>query len=437
MSDRPAQPPRSEVGFVPEGMPDITGGHGMPPGMAMWFDDRLFSRAKQIATYLAKAKGFVPSHLIGQHEACFAVVERSLTWKLSPYAVAQCCYQTPDGKVGYEGKLCQAILENSGKLNGPVRYEHYVSVTVKMPSGLERTFRSNDPDLGEVLDNGAQEIGRRDWAQVQGKFEIATSQKGRSYPKANWKRQDAEGLGVTVKADVHGEPIPREWHFDLIQAFPLNSTLWATDPKSQICYTAVRRFGNLAAPGLFMGVPFDSDYDPANHARDVTPPRPERNDYEEVGGPDIAARRRAMRAEAIERHDREQDDARARAQGLPVYGPEDEVGSETKVSDADADDWSQTNATAETHSQDSGPEPAAKSQDQGDLLGAETNPAATAKAQQIIKFVGKATGRKAVTACLKAEESHIVAMPENLQAQIRAAAEARIAALEAAKTEQP
>jgi len=101
-----------------------------------------------------------------------------------------------------------------------------------------------------------------------------------------WGRKDAEGLGVIVRAQVIGEKEPREWRFDLIQAFPLNSTLWATDPKTQICYTAVRRFGSVAAPGLFMGVPFDrsDDMEPVHlgpdAAKDVTPPRPQRADYQ-------------------------------------------------------------------------------------------------------------------------------------------------------------
>src|SRR5271157_5320448 len=93
--------------------------------MAIWFNENIFRKAQQIATYLSKADGFVPEHLIGKPEACFAVVERALTWKLSPFAVAQSTYSPAKGKVGYEGKLCQAILEASGKIDGGVHYEFY------------------------------------------------------------------------------------------------------------------------------------------------------------------------------------------------------------------------------------------------------------------------------------------------------------------------
>lgn len=224
---------------------------GMSPAMAIMLNDRLFERAKDIAKYLSRAEGFIPGHLLGKPEACFAVVVRSLTWKLDPYAVAMSTYQTPGGRVGFEGKLCQAILENSGKIVGPVSFEHY-----------------------------------GDWKKVQGKYAIKRSEKsGKEFTYPTWDRKDAEGLGVTVRAQVRGEPEPRAWSFDLVQAFPLNSTLWATDPKTQICYAAVRRFCSVAAPGLLMGVPFEGDLiDPAENARDVTPApaeRPTRADFAE------------------------------------------------------------------------------------------------------------------------------------------------------------
>ena len=214
----------------------------MSPALAIMLDPVMFERAKQIATYLSRAEGFCPPHLLGKTEACFAVVTRALTWKLDPFAVAQSTYQTPGGRVGYEGKLCQAIIENSGQLKGPVRYEHY-----------------------------------GDWSRVKGKFVIRKSDKGKDYTAIGWTREDAKGLGVMVRAQIIGEPEMREWPLDLDQCFPLNSTLWATDPKTQICYTAVRRFASVACPGLIMGVPFErgegwsDEVGNPSRAKDVTP----------------------------------------------------------------------------------------------------------------------------------------------------------------------
>lgn len=224
------------------------------PAMSIWFDQALFDRARQIATYLSKAEGFVPPHLLGKLESCFAVVERSLSWKLSPFSVANACYQTPNGRVGFEGKLCQAALESSGKVEGAVQFEH---------------------------------IG--DWEKIAGKFEIRTSSKsGKDYAVPTWTREEAVklGLGVIVSAKMKGEAEPRRWTMYLSQCFPLNSTLWSTDPKTQICYTAVRRFANLAAPGIFMGVEFDregndedSEMVRAARARDITPAAPAREQF--------------------------------------------------------------------------------------------------------------------------------------------------------------
>lgn len=221
---------------------------GMAPGLAIMFNDALYDRCKQIATVMSRAQGFTPRHLLGQVEACFAVVTRAITWKLDPLAVAQSTYQTPGGQVGYEGKLVQAILENSGHLVGPVTYEHF-----------------------------------GDWSKVQGKWRKAKSTKGNDYAVQGWTDEDEIGLGVIVRAQVRGEDKPREFVMLLRECFPRNSTLWALRPSQQICYTAGRAFGNIAAPGLLMGVPFSGD-DDESMMLDVTPSSGSRPDRKDFGG---------------------------------------------------------------------------------------------------------------------------------------------------------
>ena len=220
-----------------DSLPAIFGG-SMSPAIQIMLDDRLFERAKLIAKYMSAAEGFVPGHLIGKTEACFAVVMRSLTWKLDPFAVAQSTYSPAPGKVGFEGKLCQAIIENSGKVKGGVEYEEY-----------------------------------GDWLKVHGKFNMIKNDKGKKYPVATYTDEDERGLGVIARAHVTGERKPREFKIDLRQAQPRNSTLWATDPLMQLKYRAARGLGNLAMPGIFMGVLFEREdfLDPADNAVDVTP----------------------------------------------------------------------------------------------------------------------------------------------------------------------
>jgi len=289
------------------------------PALHIMLNERLFDRCRMVAGYMAKAEGMIPRHLLGKPEACFAVLCRAMTWKLDPYAVALCTHQTPGGQVGFEGKLCQAILENSGKLEGPVKFEHYGSVTVRYPDKTERIFRSNDPELEEAFKAGATKIGEMRWSNVQNKFEIKRSDKsGKEYAVPTWTNRDAEGLGVTVRAKVQGEVELRKHDFDLIQAFPRNSTLWALDPKTQICYTAVRRFANVAAPGLFMGVPFDREDDlhyGFEHAKDVTP-RPSRADYDPESGK-TARQHYAEKAEAEREAQMEQELAGATTGQMP------------------------------------------------------------------------------------------------------------------------
>jgi hypothetical protein len=218
---------------------------GMAPGLALLFNDRLYERCKDVARIMAEARGFTPPHLIGNQHACFGVVQMSITWRLTPQLVAASTYATPGGKIGYEGKLIQAILENSGRIEGNIEYEL---------------------------------IG--DWNKVRGKHKKATSSKGHEYFVPGWKDEDEEGLGVIVRAKVRGEEKAREMEpFMLRSCHPRNSTLWATRPEQQIKYTACRAFANTVAPGILMGVPFDTDFDQGNMI-DVTPQRPNRSDFE-------------------------------------------------------------------------------------------------------------------------------------------------------------
>lgn len=206
---------------------------GMPPALALMLDDKLFDRVQAIALKMAGAVGFVPGHCVNKPDVCFAVATRAIVWKLDPFAVAQATYQPAEGaKVSYEGKLVQAILEQSGRFVLPIKREY---------------------------------VG--DWSKVQGKFVTRESQrtdkegKPKKYQAPGWSEKDEDGLGIIIRCLVKGEAEPREISLDLRQCHPRNSTLWATDPMTQIYYRAIRMFGFVACPGILMGVPFDDDED--------------------------------------------------------------------------------------------------------------------------------------------------------------------------------
>jgi len=213
---------------------------GMAAGLALLFNDRLYERCKDVARVMAGAKGITPGHLIGNPEACFGVVQMSVTWKLTPQLVAMSTYQTPGGKIGFEGKLVQAIIENSGKVEGNVKYEL---------------------------------VG--DWDKVRGKQKMAKSAKGHDYAVAGWEPKDEEGLGVIATVQVKGEVEPRTTGIVYLNScWPRNSTLWALRPEQQIKYLTARVLANTVVPGIFMGVPIEGDVDDEG-MKDVTPNRPE------------------------------------------------------------------------------------------------------------------------------------------------------------------
>jgi hypothetical protein len=224
-------------------------GVNLPIGVMALLDDNLGKRLERAAANMARAEGMVPNHLINKPVACYAVITRAMTWRLDPFAVAASTYQTPGGKVGYEGKLVQAILENSGRIEGQIIFDHY-----------------------------------GDWTKVEGKFKKEQSQKGNSYFVPTYTDADEAGLGVVVRAKIKGEAIPREADVSLRSCQPRNSTLWALRPKQQIMYAAIRVFANVAAPSLFMGIPFSSDM-MGESMIDITPEseasrqRPMREDF--------------------------------------------------------------------------------------------------------------------------------------------------------------
>jgi hypothetical protein len=288
--DKAALPAERGSNHVP--LIQLETGRPMPMALRLWLDESFFNHASRIAKQISQANGFTPKHLLGNVAACFAVVEKSLVWGLSPSAVAASTYSTPGGTIGYEGKLVQAVLEASGKFEGGIRFELYGSVVLKFKDGLEKTYRTNDPALTEARKAEGVTITRQyDWDNVKGKFEVRKSKSGNDYVAPTWTQADTKGLGITVSGKIKDEVEPRVLHFDLAQAWPRNSTLWATAPDRQIQYTAVRAFGNVAVPALLMGMPGeDDDYQPIGfeHAKNVTPRKPERTDYD-AGKPAAAA----------------------------------------------------------------------------------------------------------------------------------------------------
>lgn len=176
-------------------------------------------RLERIAEMMFTGRATVPQHLRGSKGDCFAVVLQSMQWGMNPFAVAQKTHVSQSGALGYEAQLISAALSGSGALKEDPEYEF----------------------LG-------------DWSKVLGKVEERKSEKGGKYYVATYTKQDEIGLGVICRATLKGESNPRELTVMLTQCYPRFSTQWATDPKQQICYVAVRKWGRLHKPGVLLGV---------------------------------------------------------------------------------------------------------------------------------------------------------------------------------------
>jgi RecT family len=77
--------------------------------------------AIQLAEMMARGK-LVPSHLHNSPGDCLMVIEASMRWQMSPFAVAQCT-SVIQGKLMFEGKLVAAALNASGILSSRLDYD--------------------------------------------------------------------------------------------------------------------------------------------------------------------------------------------------------------------------------------------------------------------------------------------------------------------------
>ena len=199
----------------------------------------LFNQDKMLmintfADAMASSAFMVPEVFQGNRADCFLITLQAIQWGLIPTEVARRA-TVIKGNLCYESKLVSTILNKSNILSKPLEYEHF----------------------GE-------------WERLFGKYTIERSKNGFEYPKATYSLKDEEGIGVCITAYLKGQTKPIKYEFYLSQAFPRHSTLWATDPKTQIIYTGTRRMANLYFPELFLGFQ-DKDDVMAREERDITP----------------------------------------------------------------------------------------------------------------------------------------------------------------------
>lgn len=88
---------------------------------AVGFSVRGMDEAMRLAKAMASAK-MVPLCLQNSPGDCLMVIEQSMRWGMSPFAVAQAT-SVVKGKLCFEGKLVSAAIQSSGVLEGRLHYD--------------------------------------------------------------------------------------------------------------------------------------------------------------------------------------------------------------------------------------------------------------------------------------------------------------------------
>lgn len=156
------------------------------------------------ADAMSKAAITVPAHFRGKPGDCLAVVMQAAQWGMNPFAVAQKTHVV-NGTLGYEAQLVNAVVQQSGAIEGAFSYEY-----------------SPDGDrcrVGAVI-KGQREITWGEWLSAS---------------------------SVTTK----------------------NSPLWKTNPRQQMAYLQVKNWARLYAPGAILGVYSDDELSDQPAMRDM------------------------------------------------------------------------------------------------------------------------------------------------------------------------
>jgi hypothetical protein len=195
----------------------------------------------RLAEIMAKGRSTIPEHLRGNSADCAAVVMQAVQWRMNPFAVAQKTHLV-NGTLGYEAQLVNAAIQSSGVAQDRFAYEWYGP-----------------------------------WEKIIGKTKVITmpakgDKKEYQFRMPDYGMQDENGLGVRVSCTLKGESAPRVLELLLVQASVRNSPLWATDPKQQLAYLAVKRWARLYAPDVILGVYTPDELEDVNREmRDITP----------------------------------------------------------------------------------------------------------------------------------------------------------------------
>ncbi|WP_252180192.1 RecT family recombinase [Endozoicomonas sp. 4G] len=174
-------------------------------------------RLERFANLMASGRCTIPKELQDNPGDCLAVALQAMAWQMNPFQVAQKSFVIK-GKLGYEAQLVNAVITRHAPIQGRLEF--------KFSAG---------------------------WDSILGRFRIVSGQHG-DYPVPNWNQDNEIGLWCEVSATMKGEAEPRTTRVEMVQAYPRQSTQWATDPKQQLAYVTVKRWARLHCPDIILGI---------------------------------------------------------------------------------------------------------------------------------------------------------------------------------------
>ena len=253
---------------------------GLPFSARMYFDPALYDRMMLMADKMSASRG-MPKHIQGDPIMALYCIERGWSWRMSPLAVAMGTFKIGEA-IGHFGRIIISAINNSGRLEGSLQFDHFEELSAQHQQQLASlqdkvAMADDDKERSAAQDLiNRIEAERPSWDRITANFREMSSTKKQDehgnpvkYLVPGYTRADEIGLGVAVRGQIKGEDKPRILKFYLKQAWPRNSTLWATDPKTQICYTAARRFGSLYVPDVIAGTRTEDDFE--QPMVDITP----------------------------------------------------------------------------------------------------------------------------------------------------------------------
>ncbi|WP_145548510.1 RecT family recombinase [Yersinia massiliensis] len=206
------------------------------------FNVQALAQLTAFANLMSDSTVTVPAHFVGKPADCMAVIMQAMQWGMNPYSVAQKTYLV-GGVLGYEAQLVNAVVTSSNVIQGRFHY--------KYGGDWSKCTKTKETTIKKSGKNGSYEVTQR---------------------VKDWSDSDEDGLFICVGAQIRGEDeITWGEPVYLSSVGIRNSPLWATNPKQQIAYLAVKYWSRLYCPEVILGV-YTPDELEQRTEKDISPP---------------------------------------------------------------------------------------------------------------------------------------------------------------------